>query len=346
MFELDVNLINFLSVKKAEIRSKNNITILIAPNKAGKTQIMLMLYSIFWSLWKISKDKIPEERIKKAFEDELRRKIKNVFLIKNLEDISNWNDKNYSIKITSDIIDINFNTSFNINNLNIKSADFFNNMQSPIYLQLSGLGDYYKGIYSLKKYYPHWKLTSESILDLISDIFLAITSAEDIQAQKKNQELLNLFETFFGSRFYIQDERIYIYEKEKKYSIEKAASGLKSLSWFYLILKYDLIGNIIFIDEPEVNLHPKYIDKLTYFLYKLSRERKIFIATHSDYLLESLNKLMNKHDFKIDVWEGDLKEEGAHYRFYEANKDNLIDTSPLINVYIDILKEGFGYERD
>jgi len=53
---------------------------------------------------------------------------------------------------------------------------------------------------------------------------------------------------------------------------------------------------------------------------------------------------MSKNDFKIDVWRGVLKENGAVYDCYEADKDNLIDTSPLTDVYLNILKEGFGYE--
>ncbi|NPA34997.1 MAG: hypothetical protein GXO48_08735, partial [Chlorobi bacterium] len=81
------------------------------------------------------------------------------------------------------------------------------------------------------------------------------------------------------------------------------------------------------------------------YKFKLSHNRKIFVATHSDYLLESFNKLMNKHNFKIDVWVGNLDENGATYTSYQADKDNLIDTTPLTKVFLDILKEGFGHEE-
>jgi len=39
MFDLEINLENFLSIKKATVKSKNNITVIIAPNRAGKTLI-------------------------------------------------------------------------------------------------------------------------------------------------------------------------------------------------------------------------------------------------------------------------------------------------------------------
>ncbi len=335
MLNLELKLKNFLSIKEADLNSKNNITVLIAPNRAGKTQIMLLLYSIFWSWWKVSKD----NKKSKDFEEELKRKIKNVLLLKKIDELKAWDKKTYNIELRLDFSEI----TFELINFQIKNFESTNYLKiSPLYMQLSGLGDYYKGIYSLKKYYPQWKLISEAITDLLSDLF--IISSEKVETDKENQEFLNLFEKLFGSKFYIQNERIYIQEKGKKYGIEKTASGLKSLSWYYLILRYNLIGNVLFIDEPEVNLHPVYIDKLAYFLYKLSEGRKIFIATHSDYLLESFNKLMSKNDFKIDVWEGVLKEDGAIYSSYEADKDNLIDTSPLTEVYLNILREGFGNE--
>lgn len=344
MIDLELKLKNFLSVREANLKSKNNITILIAPNRAGKTQIMLLIYSIFWSFWKISKENLGKD--KRYFESTLKRKLKDTFLLKSVGELKSWNAETYSVKLNSQYITISFlgfSDKFILQEFSIKDSKFFEFLRkSPLYMQLSGLGDYYKGIHSLKKYYPNWKLISEAITDLLSDLF--IISSENMETDKENKELLSLFEKLFDSKFYIQEKRIYIQEKEKKYGIEKTASGLKSLSWYYLILKYNLIGNILFIDEPEVNLHPVYIDRLAEFLYKLSRGRKVFIATHSDYLLESFNKLMSKNNFKIDVWKGVLEQGGAIYSCYEADKDNLIDTSPLTEVYLNILREGFGYE--
>jgi len=329
---------------------------------------MLLIYSILWSWWKVSRNyhlisKAEEDENNKHFqimrenlyqdlkrnrdfENELKTKTKNVFLVKNIEDILTWEKKSYKVSLKSEYLITSFTGKpFKVEEFDIKYFKFFGYIQtSPLYLQLAGLGDYYKGIYSLKKYYPHWKLISEAITDLLTDLF--IVSTEKIETEKENKELLGLFEKLFTSKFYIQNDRIYIQEKNRKYGIEKTASGLKSLSWFYLILRYNLAGKFLFIDEPEVNLHPVYIDKLAYFLYKLSHNRKVFIATHSDYLLESFNKLMNKHDFKIDVWKGELENDGAVYTSYQADKDNLIDTTPLTEVFLDILKEGFGHGKN
>jgi len=345
MFDLKLEIENFLSIKKAKIKNFNNITILVAPNRAGKTQLLQFLYSFFWSLW-------IEQKEKENLFFQIDKKIKNVFLIKNKKDLLSWGKEKGFFNLTIKKNQLSYRFYYSLEKKNSNYHIGYDEgihkkivpIKSPVYLQPAGLGDYYKGVYSLKKYYPHWKLISETITDLLSDLF--IVSSGKIEIDENNKKLLELFEKLFYSKFYIQNDRIYIQEKNKKYGIEKTASGLKSLSWFYLILRYNLIGNIIFIDEPEVNLHPIYIDKLAYFLYKLSQNRKIFIATHSDYLLESFNKLIAKHDFKIDIWVGELENDRAVYTSYEANKDNLIDTTPLNETYTKIIKELFEYEGD
>jgi len=344
MFNLNLEIENFLAIKKANLESKNNITVLIAPNRAGKTQLMQMLYTVLWSLWRELHDR------KHFTLYHLRSKIKNVFLLRKINELHSWDSEtfNFSLsvnnecRITVGLEEPHFEklTTFDEAVSNFRKVL----TKSPIYLQPAGLGDYYKGIYSLKKYYPKWQLISEAVTDLVSDLF--IVADEKVEPTNENQKLMELFEKLFSSKFYIQNRRIYIQEKGKRYGIERTASGLKSLSWFYLILRYNLLGNILFVDEPEVNLHPEYIDKFTYFVYRLSQKRKIFIATHSDYLLESINKLMNRYDFKVDVWEGILEENYAYYDHYEADKENLIDTTPLNEVYRRIIKELFEYDGE
>jgi len=335
MEKIKIKASNFLSIKKAELISQNNLTLLVAPNKAGKTHLLMFIYCVFWSLWKSG---IEGDTDKKII-DILKSKIKRTFLLKTLDELISWEEKTYKIEM-----DINtrinllisgppFNAKFS--NTEKKKLDI-----SPIYIQPAGMGIYYKGIYSMKKYYPNWRLITEAVTDFLNDLFIV---SEKDEIAEDSVRLLELFEDLFEVKFYIQQDRIYAKEK-KSYLIEKAASGLQTLSWLYLAIKYGLLGDILLIDEPESNLHPEYIDKLSTFLVELSKKRRIFIATHSDYLLQSLNRQILKKNLKIDVWIGKLDKRGAVYSSYQADKENLIDPSPLSNVYINILRESFGYE--
>jgi len=343
MFKLAIDIENFLAVKRTKVRSNNNIVFIIAPNRAGKTQIMLFLYTFFWSLWR-------EQKENKPVFSGINSKLKNVFLVKKLKELISWgtNYCRFSVKI-GDKYEYLFYQDKKKDKLEKLGTEFsfpkeVNLSKSPIYISPAGLGDYYKGIWAIKKYYENWRLVSEATTDLLHDLF--ILASENIEPAEKNEKLISIFESMFQAKFYIKNERVYVQEKGRNYGIEKAASGLKSLAWLYLILKYNLLGEIIFIDEPEVNLHPEYINKLAEFIYKLSKNRKIFIATHSDYLLESFNKFIKSKNLTVDVWIGRLDKDGAIYEGITVDKDNLIDTTPLNEVYIKIVKELFGYDKE
>jgi len=72
------------------------------------------------------------------------------------------------------------------------------------------------------------------------------------------------------------------------------SSSLKSLSLFFLYFEYRARkNNIIFIDEPEINLHPENQVLLTRLLVDaLNKDIKIIISTHSDYIIRELNLIL------------------------------------------------------
>ncbi len=108
-------------------------------------------------------------------------------------------------------------------------------------------------------------------------------------------------------------DAFYSNENLEPLSIFSSASTIKSLSSLVFYLRYFAAkGQTLFIDEPEINLHPDNQRKIARFLAKLSNAGiKIFLSTHSDYLLREFNtllmlnkssdetdKLMEKYGFK------------------------------------------------
>jgi len=339
MSQLEVYIENFLSIKSARLKANANITFIIAPNRAGKTQLLLLLYTYYWSLWKLYTEG-SSSNASKIFKE----KLKGTFLVKKLTDLIKWNENNTKVLIKDNLgnkLEMEVSKS-EINFPSESSPKQISLTKSPVYLSPAGLGDYYKGIWAIKKYYKSWRLFSEAVTDLLEDLF--IVASESAEVEDETQKLLELFERLFNTKYHIRQKRIYISESGKTYGLEKTASGLKSLAWYYLLMKYNLLSSVLFIDEPEVNLHPEYIDRLVRFLYELSRNRKVFVATHSDYLLESFNVYLKKKNIEANVWVGMLKEDGAYYRSYTAGKDKLIDTTPLNKTYTKIVEELFKYE--
>jgi len=335
--KIEISLKNFSAIREANLITTNTPVFLVAPNKCGKTQILYLLYAVFWTAWRALRE-IQNRQFDpwKEFQNKARR----LFLVGSSSkklDFSSWfadELPHYEIKIFDEQEAVLF--LLNQNHFELTSYPEIEKIFSsePVFIAPAGLGDYYKGIWSLKKYHPDWTVVPDTVIDFMTNL---ITS--NARSPKWAKEILEILEDELGVSFSVKQERIFVSEHKSKYPIEQAASGLKSLSFLYLGLKHGLISQLLFLDEPEVNLHPQYLKLLAQIIYLLTQKGiKIFVATHSDYLLEAYNEFIKKHDLKADVWVGRITKEGAIYEYYEANKENMIDVSPLAEVYKEILR--------
>lgn len=78
-----------------------------------------------------------------------------------------------------------------------------------------------------------------------------------------------------------------------KLQLRESSSSVRTLSELYFYLHYDIgPGETIFIDEPELNLHPAAQRMMARLFTRLvNRGVKIFITTHSDYIIREVNAL-------------------------------------------------------
>jgi predicted ATPase len=106
------------------------------------------------------------------------------------------------------------------------------------------------------------------------------------------------------------------------------SSGVKGLSPLILYLKYFIEPNeLIVIDEPEINLHPKAQVKLIELLAMLANSKvNIIITTHSPYIVDHLINLMKANSSKKS------KKTLANL-FYLKNKEAFI-SKDNVSVYL------------
>lgn len=112
---------------------------------------------------------------------------------------------------------------------------------------------------------------------------------------------------------------IYFREKNAPRSVElsSTASGITNIGLIALLLKRHVItkGSILFIDEPEVNLHPSWQKVMVDMLYKMSRSGiNVVIASHSmdmmkavENILEDLSPEEAEKQFAINQLSGEGK---------------------------------------
>jgi predicted ATPase len=114
---------------------------------------------------------------------------------------------------------------------------------------------------------------------------------------KQHPELLNAFANIIGGEYRIIRDGLYFIpnsNKRLRLSMDESSSGVRSLLDIGFYLRHVAQpGNLLIVDEPELNLHPenqRLIARLFARLVNLGI--KVFITTHSDYIIKELNTLI------------------------------------------------------
>lgn len=142
-----------------------------------------------------------------------------------------------------------------------------------------------------------YALSVEHNVEFISN---AIANLEQLgmgEAVKKHPELLKSFQKIAGGTYKASKEGVIHFIPKGttlKMGLGEASSSVRSLMvlWFWLNHKAKP-GDLLMIDEPELNLHPANQRRLAQFLAALVNAGiKIFLTTHSDYIIRELNTLI------------------------------------------------------
>lgn len=141
-----------------------------------------------------------------------------------------------------------------------------------------------------------------------------------------------------GGRIEFDDfsKRWYFWKNGQRFSIGITAEGIKKIA----ILDY-LLGNgylsensIIFIDEPESNLHPEAISKLLDIIAILAKHGiQFFLASHSYFVIKKLFLIAHEQELSIPV----LSYENDEWQQADL-KDDMPD-NPIINESIRLYEE-------
>lgn len=126
---------------------------------------------------------------------------------------------------------------------------------------------------------------------------------EEIDKQKSelsqsHPEILTAFDAVIGGTYRVIKNQGLFFQannsKTKRYTMNEASSCARALLdvGFYLRCKAKP-GDLFIIDEPELNLHPKNQRAFARLIARLVNAGiKVFMTTHSDYLIKELNTLI------------------------------------------------------
>ena len=120
---------------------------------------------------------------------------------------------------------------------------------------------------------------------------------------ENHPDVLADFADIIGGEYAVtrNDELYYIPKNVKmvKLSMDESSSAVRSLLDIGFYLRHEAqLGDLLMVDEPELNLHPENQRRMARLFARLvNLGIKVFITTHSDYIIKELNTLiMLNHD--------------------------------------------------
>lgn len=128
-------------------------------------------------------------------------------------------------------------------------------------------------------------------------------------------EIIKYFDEISEGTFHVGKSQELYYSphsrKSLKLPMDDSSSSVRSLLAMGFYLRHTAqMGDLLIIDEPELNLHPDNQRKVARLLAMLVNAGvKVFITTHSDYLIKEFNTLIMLHK-KEEIEQRIMESEG------------------------------------
>lgn len=148
----------------------------------------------------------------------------------------------------------------------------------------------------LLKEYEDYALPVKMNVDFTRNLETIAKKISFIQAQYP--EILENFSDIIGGQYMVtRQDQLYFLPKHKrglKLSMDESSSVVRSLLDLGFYLRHEAQpGDLLIIDEPELNLHPQNQRRIARLISRLiNLGIKVFMTTHSDYIIKELSTLL------------------------------------------------------
>jgi hypothetical protein len=139
--------------------------------------------------------------------------------------------------------------------------------------------------------------------DTYYDLVVALRG-EPIQAElpESFQRVLSSLEQLLNGRIETEHGRFLFKRAGDRFDMAQVAEGIKKIGIFARLIQNGSLrrNSILFIDEPETNLHPRAARALVRMLHELSLAGvQIYAATHSYFILKQFELIARKHNTPV-----------------------------------------------
>lgn len=153
----------------------------------------------------------------------------------------------------------------------------------------------------------------DTYLDIIASARVDISSGSDSVRRKK---YLDKLQAINNGKVTVLDDRFYLKPgTQAKIEFNLVAEGVRKIALLWQLIKNGTLehGSVLFWDEPEANINPKYIPVLAEMLLMLQRDGvQVFVSTHDYFLAKYLEIKSEEQD------------ELRYYSLYKSDKENSV----------------------
>ena len=181
----------------------------------------------------------------------------------------------------------------------------------------------------------------DSYLDIIVAAKIDISRGVDSASRKK---YLDILQKISNGKVALQDDRFYLkLGTQAKLEFNLVAEGLRKIALLWQLIKNGTLekGSVLFWDEPEANINPKYIPVLAELLIMLESEGvQIFVSTH-DYFLSKYIEIKRTEDSNIQ-YISLYKDETGKIQCETASEFELLEHNTIMDTFRKLYREEIG----
>ncbi len=323
---------DFGPIKELNVKKLGSINIFIGANGTGKSFVLKSLYAAIKSIEQNNRGKEI-----KTISELISEKLYWTFQPNNLGDLVRKNaDDSLKFSISSDSgrqLSFSFGKSTTKSVKNVEN-NFPQTEVNSIFLPTKEILSSRTIMIDLKDNYKEFGF-DDTYYDLAKALTPVTKGRNYVEFSKSREKMKKAIN---GKIFYDENSREWKFKDNNnfEYPIGTTSEGVKKISIIETLLgnRYISKGSLIFIDEPESNLHPKLLFEFMEIIFELSKIGvQFFIATHSYFVVKKLYILAQKNKKTIPIisFEND--------NIVISDLKNGIPDNPIINESINLYKE-------
>ncbi len=310
------------------------ITVILGKNDACKTALLKMMYAVGKATEQYSKQ--AEHHSSVSFREILSEKVKDVYgsMRNGLGDLVRKNGAPQKLSVSMAFekgwaVDVKFSFGTDARKM---IADFEVNQSGQkqtsnyVFIPAKEVVTAFNAIKAIARqyYFPGY---DDTTLDLIDLLDIPVKQTDTIGGMA--EVLQKMKEMFAGELEQVDSNERFVFRRgSTDYQMPVTAEGVKHIGILPTLIRNGQIkeGTVLFLDEPEDNLHPQALRQLVKVLGLLSRTGvQIFVTTHNYFTLKQMQ--IESRKYKMDVMCCSLKrnEENVVVSSFANLRENMPD---------------------